>query len=63
LSGCVSKENIKIPASQPLPHLKLAEMQTLALEERNNALYFGQSKKYYKNAIRAVVLSGGVRKS
>jgi hypothetical protein len=58
LSGCVSKQNIKIPEAQPLPHPALAKMQSLSLEEKGNVTYFGQSKKYYKNGIRVVVLSG-----
>ena len=58
LSGCVSKESIKVPESQPLPHPKLTEMQSLALEERDRVTYFGRSKKYYKNGIRILVLSG-----
>ena len=58
LLGCVSKENIKVPASQPLPHPKLAEMQSLSLQEKGNVTYFGKSKKYQKNGILVVVLRG-----
>jgi len=58
LLGCASKNNIDIPTSQPLPHPRLMSMQSLSLQEKDNITYFGQSKKYYKNGILVVVLSG-----
>ena len=39
LFGCVSKENIKIPSSDPLPHPDLAQMRSLAVEERDGAIF------------------------
>ena len=58
LLGCVSKENIEVPASQPIAHPRLAEMQSLSLQEKDNVTYFGKSRRYYKNGILIVVLSG-----
>ncbi len=58
MSGCVSKDNIIIPPSQPIPHPKLTQMQSLALKEIDQVTYFGRSKKYQKNGIQVVVLSG-----
>ena len=58
LLGCVSKGNIEVPASQPIAHPRLAEMQSLSLQEKDNVTYFGKSRRYYKNGIRVVVLSG-----
>jgi hypothetical protein len=58
LLGCVSKENIEVPASQPIAHPRLAKMQSLSLQEKDNVTYFGKSRKYYKNGILVVVLSG-----
>ena len=58
LLGCVSKANIEIPTSQPLPHPRLISMQSLALQEKDKVTYFGKSKKYNKNGILVVVLSG-----
>ena len=58
LLGCVSKGNIEVPASQAIAHPRLAEMQSLSLQEKDNVTYFGKSRRYYKNGIRVVVLSG-----
>jgi len=56
--GCASKGNIKVPASEPLPHPKLAKMQSLSLQEEDNATYFGNSKKYQKHGVLVVILRG-----
>jgi hypothetical protein len=56
--GCASKGNIKVPASEPLPHPKLAKMQSLSLQEGDNVTYFGKSKKYQKHGILVVILRG-----
>ena len=58
LFGCISKKNIKIPLSDPLPHPKLAQMQSLSIEEKDGVIYFGQSKKYQKRGITVVSLKG-----
>ena len=58
LSGCVSKKNIKIPLSDPLPHPKLAQMQSMSIEERDGVIYFGQNRKYQKRGITVVSLRG-----
>ena len=58
LSGCVSKKNIKIPLSDPLPHQKLAQMQSMSIEPKDGVLFFGQSKKYQKRGITVVSLKG-----
>jgi len=58
LFGCVSKKNIKIPLSDPLPHPKLAQMQSLSIEEKDGVIYFGESKKYKKRGITVVSLKG-----
>ena len=58
LFGCVSKKNIKIPLSDPLPHPKLARMQSLSNEEKDGVIYFGESKKYKKRGITVVSLKG-----
>ncbi len=39
LLGCVSKGNIEVPASQPIAHPRLAEMQSLSLQEKDNVVY------------------------
>lgn len=56
--SCVSKENIKIPVSKPEPHPKLAQMQSMSIEEKDGVIYFGESKKYKKRGITVVVLKG-----
>ena len=56
--GCVSKKNIKVPLSDPLPHPKLAQMQSLSIEEKDGVIYFGESKKYKKRGITVVSLKG-----
>ena len=56
--GCVSKKNIKIPLSDPLPHPKLVQMQSLSIEEKDGVIYFGESKKYKKRGITVVSLKG-----
>ena len=58
LLGYVSIGNIKVHASQLLPHPKLAEMQSFSLQEKENVTYFGKSKKYQKNGILVVILRG-----
>ena len=58
LFGCVSKQNVKIPLSDPLYHPKLAQMQSLSVEERDGVIYFGESKKYKKRGITVVALKG-----
>ena len=58
LLGCVGTENTKVPASQPLPHPKLSEMQSLSIQEKDSATYFGKSKKYKKHGIQVVILKG-----
>ena len=58
LFGCVSKKNIKIPLSDPLPHPKLAQMQSLSIEKKDGVIYFGESKKYKKRGITVVSLKG-----
>ena len=58
LSSCVSKKNIKIPLSDPLPYPKLAQMQSMSIEEKDGVIYFGQSKKYKKRGITVVSLKG-----
>ena len=58
LFGCVSKKNIQVPLSDPLPHPKLAQMQSMAIEERDGVIYFGESKKYIKRGITIVSLQG-----
>ena len=58
LLGCVSKKNIKIPLSDPMPHPKLAQMQSLSIEEKDGVIYFGESKKYQKRGITVVLLKG-----
>jgi hypothetical protein len=35
--GCVSKENIKVPVSDPPSHPKLAQMQSLSIEEKKES--------------------------
>ena len=56
--GCVSKENVKVPQSDPLHHPKLAQMQSMSIEEKDGVIYFGQSKKYKKRGITVVSLKG-----
>jgi len=56
LLGCVSKKNINVPLSDPLPHPKLAQMQSLSKEEKDEAIYFGGSKKYTKRGVTIVSL-------
>jgi hypothetical protein len=58
LLGCVRNDNSKVPAPQPVPHPKLAEMQSFSLQEKKNVSYFGQSKKYQKHGILVVILRG-----
>jgi Acyl-coenzyme A:6-aminopenicillanic acid acyl-transferase len=58
LMGCVGNGKIKGHASQPLPHPKLAEMQSFSLQEKENVTYFAKSEKYYKNGILVVILRG-----
>jgi hypothetical protein len=58
LFGCISKENIRIPQSDPLPHPKLAQMRSLSTEEKNGVIYFGESKKYKKRGVTIVSLKG-----
>jgi predicted choloylglycine hydrolase len=58
LFGCVSKKNIKVPLSDPLPHPKLAQMQSLSIEKRDGVTYFGKSRKYKKRGITVVSLKG-----
>ena len=58
LFGCVSKKNIKVPLSDPSPHPKLAQMQSMPIEEKDGVIYFGQSKKYQKRGITIVSLKG-----
>ena len=58
MSGCVGKKNIKIPLSDPLPHPKLAQMQSLSIEEKDGVIYFEKSKKYKNRGITIVVLKG-----
>jgi len=58
LLGCVRNDNSKVPAPQPVPHPKLAEMQSFSLQEKKNVTYFGQSKKYQKHGILVVILRG-----
>ncbi len=58
VSGCTSKENIKIPLSDPLPHPKLAQMQSISIQEKDGAIYFDESKKYKKRGITVVSLKG-----
>jgi len=58
LFGCVSKKDIKIPLSDPLPHPKLTQMQSLSIEEKDGVIYFGESKKYIKRGITIVSLKG-----
>ena len=58
LFGCVSKENVKVPLSDPLPHPKLAQMQSLSIEEKDGVTYFGRSRKYKKRGITVVSLKG-----
>ncbi len=56
--GCVSKENIQIPLSDPMPHPKLAQMQSLSIKEKDGVIYFGENKKYRKRGVTVVVLKG-----
>jgi len=58
LFGCVSKKNVKISLSDPLPHPKLAQMQSLSIEAKEGVTYFGKSKKYKKRGINIVSLKG-----
>ena len=58
LLGCVSKKNIKVPLSNPLPHPKLAQMQSMSTKEKDGVIYFGESKKYQKRGITVVSLKG-----
>ena len=58
LFGCISKENIQIPLSDLMPHPKLAQMQSLSIEEKDGVIYFGESKKYRKRGVTVVVLKG-----
>ena len=58
LFGCASKENIQIPLSDPMPHPKLTQMQSLSIEEKDGVIYFGESKKYRKRGVTVLVLKG-----
>ena len=58
LLGCVSKENIKVPLSEPMSHPMLALMQSMSIEEKDGAIYFGESRKYNKRGVTVVVLKG-----
>ena len=58
LGGCISKETIKIPLSDPLPHPKLAQMRSLPIEEKDGVIYFGKSNKCTKRAITIISLKG-----
>ncbi len=58
LFGCVSKKNIKVPLTDPLPHPKLAQMQSLSIVEKDGVIYFGESRKYKKRGITVVSLKG-----
>ena len=58
LFGCVSKKNIKIPVSDPLPHPELAQMRSLSLVETDGTVYFGENKKYKKRGVTIVSLKG-----
>jgi len=58
LLGCVSKKNIKIPLSDPLPYPKLAQMQSLSIEEKDGVIYFGKNRKYIKRGITVVSIKG-----
>jgi hypothetical protein len=58
LLSCVSKKSIKVPLSDPMPHPRLARMQAMSLEEKDGAIYFGESRKYTKRNVAVVVLKG-----
>ena len=58
LTGCATKEKIKIPLSDPMHHPKLAQMQALSIEERDGVIYFGKSKKYKKRGVTVIALKG-----
>ena len=54
----VYNESVRVCASQPSPHSKLAEMQSLSIKKINNISYFGKSRKYRKHGIQVIVLTG-----
>ena len=58
LSGCVSRDNIKVPLSDPMPHPMLAQMQSMSIEEKDGVAFFGESRKYNKRGLTVVVLKG-----
>ncbi|MBW2410322.1 MAG: hypothetical protein JRF72_11025 [Deltaproteobacteria bacterium] len=58
LSGCISRYDIKVPVSDPMPHPMLAQMQSVSVEEKDRVIYFGESRKYHKRGVTVVVLKG-----
>ncbi len=58
LFGCVSRDNVKVPLSDPMPHPMLAQMQSMSIEEKDGATYFGESRKYTKRGVTVIVLKG-----
>jgi len=59
IAGCVSRENIRVPSSNPRPHPRLAQLQSLSTVEKQGRVYFGASHRYQKRGIEVVVLKGG----
>jgi hypothetical protein len=58
IAGCVAKENIHVPLSNPRPHPQLGRLQTNALVEKQGVVYWGASKRYRKRGITVVLLKG-----
>lgn len=58
LTGCSSKESIKIPFKNPLPHRSLYRMGSTPLERVGKEIRFGNSKKYQKKGVTVILLKG-----
>ena len=58
LSGCTSRESIKIPYNKPLPHGSLYRIGSFTLKRVNGELHFGQNRKYMKRGVNIAVLKG-----
>ena len=57
-TGCLSKESIKTPFTNPLPHRSLYRMESTHLERVGEELHFGNSKKYQRRGVTVVLLKG-----
>lgn len=58
IAGCVSKDSIRIPVTDPTPHPKLAQMQSLSMTAKEGRVYFGASSRYRKRGVTIVTLKG-----